>query len=86
MDIVKKLSLFVDYVCDISEELVQLGHALLDVSDLSFTLYNQGVLKVHLVLRGKSKLLLRLLLPIRIASLCPRRLLLLQCRSSSRCR
>jgi hypothetical protein len=58
MDVVEKFPLFVDYVCNISEELIQLGHTLLNIPNLGLALYNQRILKIHLVLRGESQLFL----------------------------
>jgi hypothetical protein len=55
-------ALLMHHVRDISEQLVQLSHALLDVADLGFALDDEGFLEVDLVLVGEAKLFLLLLL------------------------
>lgn len=62
-DGVKLFSLLTDDLRNLLEQHIQIPHALLDVPDLLFSLYDQGVLEIDLVLWGQTcKFLLLLLL------------------------
>ena len=68
-DYVQLLALLVHHVRHVPEELVQLSHALLNVSDLALALNDQALLEVDLVLRSEAQLFLFLLELLRARSL-----------------
>lgn len=61
-DNVELTALVVNHMSDISEQLVELAHRLLDVTDLGLTLNDQRLLEVDLRLICQAQLFLLLLL------------------------
>lgn len=55
---IETLSLLVDHMRNVSKQLIQLPHTLLDVADLGLALGDEGFVKVDLALVGKDGLLL----------------------------
>lgn len=62
LDDVELCSLLMHHMGDITEQLIQLTHGLLDVPDFRFALDDQGFLEVDVVLIGDAELFLLLLL------------------------
>lgn len=62
------MALFVDNMRHISEQVVELADALFNVSDLAFSLDNERLLKVDLVLGGEPQLVLLLSLYLLLAA------------------
>lgn len=62
LDDVELGTLFVDHMCNVAEQLVELANRLLYVADLRLALDDERFLKVDLVLIGEAELLLFLLL------------------------